>query len=39
MKTLYPEEVACLAMFSVVLLTASLSLLYLGFHLAHTLFG
>jgi hypothetical protein len=39
MKTLYPEEVACLAMFAIVFLATSLSLTYSGFRLASMLFG
>jgi len=39
MKTLHPEEVACLAMFAIVFLATGLSLMYIGFRLASMLFG
>jgi len=39
MKTLYPEEVACLTMFAIIFLATGLSLMYIGFRLANMLFG
>jgi hypothetical protein len=39
MKTLYPEELACLIMLVVIILATSVSFLYIGFKVADILFG
>jgi len=39
MKTLYPEEIACLLMIALIFLATSISFMYIGFKLADILFG